>query len=407
MKRISNSAWDRIILPRWSCSACRIPSRALSAVSNPTFSTSTRSPTSTSRTTRRPFSTTSPRLVSSAIDPATSAKLAALHARLGLLKSFPTSSLARCLIDPSTERDLSKNNDPLCHIGNTLAGFFVSEHLLCTYPRIPVTILTTALEGYCGTKALAAIGREWGVEQAFEPTPEVDPGLLQFRRLEPGQEFRPRGFGNSRSDTRNSSYGYPPYEGSLTTSASSSGNDDISEEEISRRQPQDNYTPAIALEFAMASFVRSTIGGVYVHSGGLPAASNFVSQHILSRKLELSRLFKFDQPTRVLSRLCQREGFEPPVARLLAETGRNSRHPVYVVGVYSGSEKLGEGNGSSLDEARHKAAVNALKGWYLYRPIAGGVEVPSKMVGKGLPGATGSNVGEFRPVLIDVGEVIC
>jgi large subunit ribosomal protein L44 len=40
--------------------------------------------------------------------------------------------------------------------------------------------------------------------------------------------------------------------------------------------------------------------------------------------------------------------------RLLKETGRFSNSPVFVVGVYSGAEQLGEGFGSSLKMAEYR-----------------------------------------------------
>lgn len=146
---------------------------------------------------------------------------------------------------------------------------------------------------------------------------------------------------------------------------------------------------------ACTGFVRAVFGGVYVH-GGRVAAKAFFNAHVASRKLDVGRLFEFRQPTRDLSRLCAREGFDGPVARLLSETGRASRTPVFVVGVFSGREKLGEGTGASLDEARIRAAISALKGWYLYSPVE--VRVPSDV--------EGGAAKEWRPVLIDGGEVI-
>lgn len=146
----------------------------------------------------------------------------------------------------------------------------------------------------------------------------------------------------------------------------------------------------------MADFVRSTFAGVYLHEG-VAATKQFFRQHVLSRKLELDRLFNFTQPTRELSRLCQREGFAQPVARLLSETGRMSKTPVFIVGIYSGKEVLGEGEGGSLDEAKTRAAVNALKGWYLYSPFEP-VDLPSK--------TDVSPEASFKPAMIDAGEVI-
>jgi dsRNA-specific ribonuclease len=149
-------------------------------------------------------------------------------------------------------------------------------------------------------------------------------------------------------------------------------------------------------EQAYANFVRALIGSVHLHAGRR-AASDFIKAHILSRHLPISELFQFKQATRDLSRLCARENFEYPVARILSETGRHSRSPVFVVGIFSGEEKLGEGAGASLNEARTRAAIAALKAWYLYSPNAG------------QPGKLPSHVEDkekWDSVHIDIGEIV-
>jgi hypothetical protein len=67
-----------------------------------------------------------------------------------------------------------------------------------------------------------------------------------------------------------------------------------------------------------------------------------------------------------------------------------------VVGIFSGQDKLGEGAGASLIEARERAALAALKGWYLYSPL--NVRVPSSMEEEG--------AAPWKPVYVDLGEVI-
>jgi dsRNA-specific ribonuclease len=114
--------------------------------------------------------------------------------------------------------------------------------------------------------------------------------------------------------------------------------------------------------------------------------------------MPLHTLFNFSHPTRDLSRLCAREGFEPPVARLITETGRLSRTPVFVVGVFSGDDKLGEGAGASLNEGRVRAAAAALRSWYLYSPPEGEVVRPSETEGKG--------GRRWRSQMVDVGEIV-
>ena len=45
--------------------------------------------------------------------------------------------------------------------------------------------------------------------------------------------------------------------------------------------------------------------------------------------------------------------------------------------MYSGEDKLGEGAGASLNEARVRAAAAALRSWYLYSPPPDDIVLPS------------------------------
>ena len=55
-----------------------------------------------------------------------------------------------------------------------------------------------------------------------------------------------------------------------------------------------------------------------------------------------------------LARTVTKFGRERPVSRLLKETGRMSNSPMFVVGIYTGEDKLGEGFGSSLRMAEYR-----------------------------------------------------
>lgn len=55
-----------------------------------------------------------------------------------------------------------------------------------------------------------------------------------------------------------------------------------------------------------------------------------------------------------LARTVSRFGRERPISRLLKETGRLSNSPMFVVGIYSGADKLGEGFGTSLKMAEYR-----------------------------------------------------
>lgn len=316
-----------------------------------------------------------------------SAKLAALHARLSLPPKVPLQTLARTLVDYSADSNPKFNNVALAQLGNNLMAYHASEHLICHFPRLPMTVLYAAMYAYVGPKTLSAVVREWGVESAAEPGGEVDSGLLQFKHI-PHEEYRdPAG--------RDSSKSHDPEEEKRQRRNISSRI--VTHDEFGDPLTYPSTSPSTTLERAHTNFARAVLGAMYLHCGRT-AAKTFLKAHFLSRHLSFSALFDFKQPTRDLSRLCAREGFAGPVARLISETGRLSRHPVFIVGVYSGDNKLGEGSGASLDEARNRAATAALKSWYLYTPVD--VRVPSQMEEIGGP------LKEWKPVLIDGGEVI-
>ncbi|KAF9883717.1 hypothetical protein FE257_003009 [Aspergillus nanangensis] len=324
-----------------------------------------------------------------------SAKLAALHARLYLPSRLPLETLARALVDPSADSNSNFNNESLATLGHDLLTYYTSEHLLCTYPRLPLTVIFAAMYAYVGPKTLATMTREWGVEMAAVPGGEVDPGLLQFQRVAPGTDLDAEPVSNttrpndSRMSWRKSMTSRIVYDNEF-------GDPSKAPVEPSQQPtPGAQSTQGVTAEQASATFVRAVMGSIYLHAGR-PAAKRFFEQHFLSRHLNISDLFNFSQPARDLSRLCARENFEPPVAKIISETGRKSRHPVFVVGIYSGQDKLGEGAGASLLEARSRAAVAALKGWYLYSPL--NVRVPSSMEDEG--------AAAWKPVHVDLGEVI-
>ena len=322
-----------------------------------------------------------------------SAKLSALHARLSLPIRLPLQTFARTLVDPTADSSPQFNNKSFSILGNDLLGYYTSEYIVCQYPRLPLAVVYAAMYAYVGEKALAAITREWGVETAATPGGEVDPGLLQLKMLPPGTaQIQPKAPLVSTAPEPNSS-------GFRRTISSRTVYDDEFGELRKRPGQKDEDTPpkpdGTTVEKASTNFVRAVMGAVYLH-GGRVAAKQFYREHFMSRQLAMAEMFNFLYPTRDLSRLCAREGFKSPVARLLSETGRKSRHPLFIVGVYSGNDKLGEGAGSSLDEARTRAAVAALKGWYLYSPVD--FRIPSETEEEG--------ARPWVPVLVDSGDIV-
>ncbi|KAJ6013556.1 hypothetical protein N7540_008147 [Penicillium herquei] len=316
---------------------------------------------------------------------AESAKLAALHARLYLPSRLPLETLARTLVDVSADSNADFNNESLATLGHDLLTYYTSEHLLATYPRLPLTVIFAAMYAYVGPKTLAAMSKEWGVDVASLPGGEVDPGFLQFKRVEPGTDL-------SKATKGKGPRPYAEEKKWRKTVTSKIFYDDEFGDPIKGSNEAGAGVPD---ELARATAVRALMGAIYLHSGR-PAAKLFFQQHFLSRSLNISQLFNFSQPARDLTRLCARENFEKPVAKIISETGRLSRHPVFVVGIFSGQDKLGEGAGASLLEARERAALAALKGWYLYSPL--NVRVPSSMEEEG--------AAPWKPAYVDLGEVI-
>ncbi|KAJ2907374.1 hypothetical protein MKZ38_003231 [Zalerion maritima] len=350
-----------------------------------------------------------------------SAKLAALHARLNLSERLPLQSLARCLVDSTADESLQFNNTHLAFLGRTIVNYHVSEYLVAKYPRLPMEIVFAAMKGYAGNRALYAIARQWGVEPAAAPGEEVDPGLLQFDVKKTGTEldaavgykrkeldkiikFKFRRGISSRvvfDDEFGDTVSMGEHERILERQALEwrAQQGILSEDEMIQMEdpvPLEIETAEDRKFASYANFSRAVVGAVFLHSGR-EVAKNFVRSHVLSRRLDLEEMFSFSRPTRELAKLCQREGFERPVARILSETGRLSRTPVFVVGIYSGRDRLSEGWGPSIEHARLTAAMNGLKSWYLYSP-GDDVRMPSETYDE--------NAKPWTPLYVDMGEVI-
>ncbi|KAI0813921.1 ribonuclease III [Xylaria sp. FL0064] len=327
-----------------------------------------------------------------------SAKLAALHARLSLSSKIPHQVLARALVDPSADAHPRFNNANLAFVGASLLQYHTSEWLITRYPRLPMSILFAAMKGYGGEPALYRIARAWGVESAAAPGEEVDPGYLQFANDKPTVAMHRWGYARAEAKEiakykwrrgLSSRVMYDDPFGDMVpkeTAAPEASDAQNNMKDILVRDPEQN---------AHANFVRAVIGAIYLNCGS-ETAKMFIKSHVLSRQLDLSNLFQFRLPQLELIRLCARENFDEPVARLLSETGRASRTPVYVVGIYSGYDMLGEAAGASLEAAKVAACINALKSWYLYSP--GEVGLPSDTLAE--------DAAPWKPAYVDMGEII-
>ncbi|CCE62428.1 hypothetical protein TPHA_0C02750 [Tetrapisispora phaffii CBS 4417] len=280
-----------------------------------------------------------------------SSLLNSLHKRLNLPKEFSYSLLSRCLTCRSSQlpnlSQLSQgsgyvntvttsnqfDNHGLNIFGKNILTYHVTHHLMKKYPRLPTVVLNAAIDAYISQEVLANVGRGWGIEiedsSVLERFSKNEPYTVTLGKL--------RFFNNTLNKE----------DGILVISAA-------------------NYSESSAYALAVRSIIASLWASTYSVNDAL--TSKFINDHILSRKLDITKIFQFEQPTRELSTLCAREGFERPISRLLAESGRLSKAPIFIVGVFSGTNKLGEGFGSSLKEAKARAATDALMKWYCYEP---------------------------------------
>ncbi|KAJ3968406.1 ribonuclease III domain-containing protein [Lentinula raphanica] len=135
--------------------------------------------------------------------------------------------------------------------------------------------------------------------------------------------------------------------------------------------------PGVLHSDALASIPRALTALVYQRRS-LPSARQFVHSYFLSREIDLRGMIKFLDPKKALLEMVKKFQRELPKSRLLKETGRFSNSPVFVVGIFSGEDQLGEGFGSSLKMAEYRAAEDALLRVYLTRTPPHLVQLPSQ-----------------------------
>ncbi|KAF8661286.1 hypothetical protein AX16_001385 [Volvariella volvacea WC 439] len=142
------------------------------------------------------------------------------------------------------------------------------------------------------------------------------------------------------------------------------------------RQPETPTRRAVMHFDALASIPRALTALIY-QTRSLPSARQFVHSYFMSREIDLRGMIKFRDPKKALLEMVDKFDRPRPKSRLLKETGRFSNSPVFVVGVYSGADQLGEGFGSSLKMAEFRAAEDALYRVYLTRRPSHLIQLPT------------------------------
>ncbi|KAI8068441.1 ribonuclease III domain-containing protein [Gongronella butleri] len=196
--------------------------------------------------------------------------------------------------------DENSNNDALAEVGRHAIAYYTLEYLHGKYPNLPSDAFKAVHGAYRSNATLSQLGERVGVQHVM--------------RWERPQELE----------------------------------DSIKE----------------GHQAAVVSCVRALVGALY--QAQPESAKQFVHEHLLSRPVDLTPVLEstFANPKRQLTAELRRRNQKPAVSRLLSESGRLSRAPVFVVGVFSAEKKLGEGFGSSKKMAEHRACRDALLQFY-------------------------------------------
>ncbi|TKY85534.1 hypothetical protein EX895_005696 [Sporisorium graminicola] len=294
----------------------------------------------------------------------------------GLAKKQGASALDAAQFIALSEGNAVDHHAALATVGNSLLGMLATEHLHLRYPNLPTRVLKAAVSAYVGPSTLSDVGAELGLSAQ---------GILRWNK----QARVPAG--GNLTQKRGGRGALPRTLSSATASASSAS------------QMRTLLSRDVAAD-AMRALV-----AVIFQEQGLSAARHFVTSHFLNRSLNLAGLLKFNDPKRALSSTCAKYGKQPPQSRMIAESGRLSISPVFVVGVWSGATKIGEGSGSSIRMAEFRAAEDALRRLYLTETPLGDFDVPSCTLDDQFEGSVGgekAGTRSFTPQPIGEAEVL-
>ncbi|CAK5273968.1 unnamed protein product [Mycena citricolor] len=284
-----------------------------------------------------PRSTQSPKITGfdptewATLQPPPPSALSAFAHRVGLGSVLPDPELVLQACTHPSIQALARHHDPnaapiptnaqLSVLGNALMGLFASEYVHAVYPYLPTRVLKAAVTAHVGPTTCASVAQEMGAAP-----------LLRW----------------------------------------------------SRDSPSSSSEPPVQRSDALASIPRALTALVYTHRS-LPSARHFVHTHfLLSRSVDIRSFIKFVDPKKALKEMVAKFGREPPKSRLLKETGRFSNSPVFVVGIFSGEDQIGEGFGASLRMAEYRAAEDAVLRVYLTRTPAELVQLPTSTFPAGL-----------------------
>ncbi len=160
---------------------------------------------------------------------------------------------------------------------------------------------------------------------------------------------------------------YPHPEGELTNFRSALVNYRMLSE-IARRLDIEQYLmmskgeskdTGRARQVILANALEAVIGAIYLDQG-YEVAKDFITREVLVELPNIINQGAYLDPKSKLQEIVQEKRGITPAYAVMSETGPD-HNKVFLVGVFLGKEKVGEGSGPSKQEAEVSAAENALK----------------------------------------------
>jgi dsRNA-specific ribonuclease len=311
-----------------------------------------------------------------------------------------------------------EGNKELRVLGNEIFGFLGAEEIEHRFRHVGVTTKKHLLTHLFSLQNLVNLSQQFGISPSPTYTSWISKvnieGEVENEKLQKSKDgdFRIRklnltrgrfedGVGLATEEERSVTFrGLIRYRPTPSQFASSSPNTSSSSPTIS------------SLEDELSGSMKSLLALIYTNAG-LETTRLFLRTHIFSLPLDINSFLKWDNPRFILSQTLQKYSRPAPLPRLLKESGRYTLNPTFLIGIYSGAEKLGEGYGSSIRMAKYRAYEDSLRRIYLAPGgrLRDGMEVsrPSDaMVWEENRGKVGGGVGAmiYRPGVIGDSEVL-
>ncbi|CAI8500025.1 unnamed protein product [Hanseniaspora opuntiae] len=269
------------------------------------------------------------------------ATLTSLYHRLRF-NEYPDSikytDIATCLNCAESEVP-GYNNSKLKSLGYKALKANVLTRLYIKYPRLPSIIADALIEQLLSVKNLHNIGlSQFGLEvnkqtllEAYLANEDV---LEYFGKVSSLENFINRKTANGITEVVNSN--------------------------ITGEKVPIEYRPVSDATLALFGLMNQKVPNLF---------ELFARDFLNVEELEIQKVFLLNDSENTLNDILSVENIPKVAYKLLAETGRDSAEPMFIVGVFTAEgEKLGEGFGSNVQDARSRAALDACIKYFCYSP---------------------------------------